>query len=259
MYYRCQDRFDLDLIFDMYDDNNVNTKKYGVCLISGKELLIYSIEVSSAHSYNVNLLTTDKIRLVNKHKKGGQSSARFGRIADSIRDNEAEETAHTIVSTLMYDNHTKCHITKLIIGGFGPMKDDVVQTQHFQQHLSSYLHKIITIPSSSMNGEGAKSILLPLLEEINYSSIKHIDNIIDDTIRINPDLLVFSREECMPLLMDNILKHVYISNDFSSDLPPLTTKQKECVTITKSNKVKSMGGWVGVRLYAIENEIEIEI
>ena len=42
MYYRCDTKFHLDTILDMFDDDNT----YGLCLISGEDLLIYLVSIS---------------------------------------------------------------------------------------------------------------------------------------------------------------------------------------------------------------------
>lgn len=124
----------------MFDDDNV----LGVCLISGKDLFIYRVTISGSHIDSTLVKKLD-IMLVNKHNKGGQSSARFGRIADIIRNKYVTITAETIVPTFMYDNNTKCNVSKIILAGPGDMKREVANEQLFEQFLSKYLYKIINI------------------------------------------------------------------------------------------------------------------
>lgn len=250
-YYRCQDRFEIDNIIDMYDEGI----QYGVCLISGKELLIYIITVNPlAVNYldatmdcNIKLIKKSEIRLKNKHKKGGQSSARFGRIADAIRDNEVEEAANDIVEAMMYDNHTKCKIVKLIVGGFGPMKDDIVVTQIFKQYMTKYLFKIVT--TNEINSNSAKNILLQLLEEISHNDIIKIDREIDELLQTKIDLLAFSEIECIPLLEEQRLKKLYVSDTIPALDHIIELDHKKIIIITKSDRVRMMGGCIGVKLY----------
>ena len=239
----------------MYDENVI----YGVCLISGKELLVYTVGVNPlSASYlepemdcDVKLVKKSAIRLKNKHKKGGQSSVRFGRIADAIRDNEVEEAACDVVEALMYDNHTKCRVKKLIVGGFGPMKDDMVTTSHFKQHLGKYLYKVVT--TDDMSGKGACSNFVPLLREMEMQDDAQVDEEIRELLQCNADLLAFGKIECEPLLTDKKLKKLYVCSD---EGVAMNLGGGGCVIITGSNLVKSMGKWVGVRLYVEDLMIE---
>jgi len=75
-YYRCDKRFHLDEILDMYSDSYVN---YGIVLISGNAYRCYLLCVGTSHR-EFKLLNSDTIHLQKTKKKGGQSAPRFERI-----------------------------------------------------------------------------------------------------------------------------------------------------------------------------------
>jgi peptide subunit release factor 1 (eRF1) len=261
MYYRCQDKFELDSIIDMYDDGI----QYGVCLISGDELNIYILNVNpNSQDYlddkmdcDIKLLKSTSVNRPNSHNKGGQSAPRFGRINKSIIKKCADEFASDIVSTYMYDNHTKCLITKLIVAGNGEMKNDVCQTPIFRQHMDKYLFRIITI--NDMESVSIKNILLSLLNDIDKNDISKIDKDIDNLMQTNIDYLVFSENECLPLLECNKLKKLYVNIDMVND-DDVKDKlniysKKNNIIFAKSDKLRMYGGWIGIRLY-LEMEIQ---
>lgn len=77
-YYNCGAKFITDIFESYYDDYNGT-----VIFIDGKECFIYKFNNSIG---NFEIFNHFDSRITNKHNKGGQSSVRFGRIADNICD-----------------------------------------------------------------------------------------------------------------------------------------------------------------------------
>ncbi len=76
--YNCGAKFVTD-IFDSYYDEYNGT----IIFVNGEECIIYKFNGCTG---NFEIHNRFASRITNKHNKGGQSSVRFGRIADNIRD-----------------------------------------------------------------------------------------------------------------------------------------------------------------------------
>lgn len=249
--YKCDKKFHLGTILDMYDDENT----IGVCLISGKELFIYKSTISGTH-VTCDLLKNIDIRLTNKHNKGGSSSARFGRIADIIRDKYVDIITETIIATLLYDNNTKCLISKLIIAGNGEMKHNVIATHDFQQNMAKYLYKVIN--TTDFDENTAYNIIKQLMFDIVADDTKSIEIEINQLVEQNSDLLGFGKNESRRLLdTKNVIKLFVNKSSLSSiekdNLLMLRENLAIEILFTESHLLKLYGDWLLVKKYN-ENE-----
>ncbi len=245
-YYRCDNKFHLDSVLEMFEDG----QKIGVCLISGKELLIYVLTLSGSH-VDYNLIKRVDIVLANKHNKGGQSSNRFGRIVQIVRNNYVDIAVQNIIETYMYDNNTKCSITKLVLAGPGVMKNDVANTDEFKQYMSKYLHKII--PTNNFNDGTIYELSSDIISEIKQNDVKSIDSEINNLIQIDYDTLAFGQTECMELIDTKNIKKLFVNKtELTSELKD--TLFVEMVgsfemIITESTTLKTYGNWIGIKKY----------
>ena len=189
--------------------------------------------------------------LTNKHNKGGQSSVRFGRIADIIRDKYVTIIAKTIVSTFMYDNNTKCNISKIILAGSGDMKHEVANDQLFKQFLSKYLYKVIN--ANNFDGAIALSIVSNIIDDIQADDIKKIDDEINDLVQNNNEMLSYGEEMSLHLIETekNIKKLFVYKSLLSQDMKDKLLQYKEIlkmdIILTESAVLKMYGGWIGVK------------
>lgn len=250
MYYRCDVKFHIDNILEMYEEEIT----YGLCLISGDVLEIYNVLMSGS-SIDLKCIYKKDIRLMNKHNKGGQSSVRFGRLADQNRDDNANMIAELIVGSFMYDNHTKCKIKQLIIGGPSIMKYDVCNTSIFKQHLSKYLFKIIN--TNGILKTTANEVIRSVIDEIKLEDIKCIDEKISLLVSTNHEMLLFGQDECLTHVAINNIVTIYVNKYvLTDDIKSLVDLAKNDygveIIITESSVLKSFGDWIGIKKYMSE-------
>jgi peptide subunit release factor 1 (eRF1) len=239
----------------MYEDDKLcNT--YGICLVSGKELMIYLICVGKSH-IDCKLIKSLDIRLINKHNKGGSSSARMGRIADNVRIDAVKKISSMIVETYMHDNHTKCKIGKLIMAGPSIMKRDVIDTEIFQKYMNKILFK--TINTNDFDSSSAQIIIESILPEMQADDIKIMDEEINNLVLYESENLAFGQFECIEILKENNISKLYV-NDIDDDTKEyLLNYQKEKdikIIFTESQILKLYAGWIGIKKYeSCKNEI----
>jgi peptide chain release factor subunit 1 len=249
-YYRCSDKFNLDDILGMYDDES----NIGVCLISGDKIIVNIVKIINNELY-VEQLNKKNIMRIKKHKKGGQSAQRFGRIADSDKEKCVKKFSETIVENYMYDNHTKCKIDKLILAGPGEMKNFVSKNNHFDQHMNKILFKITnTREFDDDTVNMVKQLVKIMLNDMISSDTKGIDNKITNMIEINSDILSFGEHECKNDIELNNIKSIYVNkNNISEDdrnmLEIFREKHNISLFFTESNLIKMYGNWIGIKRF----------
>ncbi len=244
-YYRCDNKFHLDEVLDMFEEDE--NKNIGICLVSGKELLVYLVKMNNY--IDIILLKKMDVHLINKHGRGGQSQMRYCRIADSNRSKYAEDIASTIVNSYLINNHTKCIINKLVIAGPSYMKNDVIDTDIFQKYMKSYLFKIVN--TNDFDNTTAHILAESLIDEIKITDIKEIENEINNLVTYESDMLAFGKTECLEIIINNNISTIFINKTIIDDDINELIKDKEYVIITESSVLNLYGGCVGKKKYKL--------
>lgn len=248
--YRCDNKFHLDHILEMYESE----QKIGICLISGKEVFIYVLSISGSH-IDYKLVKKADIFLANKHNKGGQSSNRFGRIVQIVRNNYVDIIADHIANTYMIKNNTQCMVSHIILAGNGQMKTDVAKSQIFEQYLSKYLYKIISI--DSFDEKTIYEISQPIISDLKILDCKNTDAELNNLIEHDYDNLSFGKSECIELIKTNNVKKLFIEkseysnpeNQIEKLLCEILNNTKTDIVIVDSHTLKIYGNWIGVKYY----------
>lgn len=250
MYYRCNVKFCLDSIIDMFDDED----NYGLCLISGEELFVYIASVSGQR-IDIKMVDKENIELETRTRRGGSSSGRYGRINDKAKKFNKTEFTEIIVKSYMTENHTKCKIKKLIMAGPTDMKKEISETPLFQQHLQKYLFKFVN--TNGIHQTTAHDVMEQILLEIKYADVKEVDEEIGKLIENEYDSVTIGEIECEEYILKANIKKLYvcksqISND--QDICMMLDKAKLeikglTIIFSESSTLKTYGGWVGVKKY----------
>lgn len=220
----------------MFDENNMSV---GIILVNGNECIISKINQNNTYT-DIKIITKVNINLVNKHNKGGQSSVRFGRIADNIRNKYVNIVSNKIIESYMTDNNTKCIVDKIIIAGSGEFKNDIIMTPIFKQYLSTILFDVITCEDVTENN--IINIYAMKKDEIYGVNDKEIDTKLTQLIETNYDMLVFGKTECFEMIDMNMLDTLYTNEDYKNNIINTIIK---CDT----NMIQTYGGWIGIKRY----------
>jgi peptide chain release factor subunit 1 len=220
----------------MFDENNISV---GIVLVNGNDCIIAKVNQNNSY-IDVRIINKVNINLVNKHNKGGQSSVRFGRIADNIRNKYVNIVSTKIVESYMIDNNTKCIVDKIIIAGSGEFKNDVIATSIFKQYFSDILFDVLTC--EDITEGNIINIYTMKKDEIFGVNNKEIDNKLTELIETNYDMLVFGKTACMDMININMLDTLYTMDDYKNNI---INKIIKCDT----NIIQIYGGWIGIKRY----------
>lgn len=236
----------------MYEDD----ENYGLCLITGENILIYIVNCFG-NNFDIKLINHDTIELQTRTRRGGSSSARYGRINDKAKNYNKTFFCEMIINAYMTDNHTKCKIKKLILAGPTDMKKEISETSLFHQHLKKYLFKIIN--TNNIHQTTPELVMLNILNEIKYTDVKEVDLEINELIQKQYDMLAIGENECKELLLENNITKLFVlksfvhdsNNEFKDYLEELKTKIQ--IILTESSTLKTYGNWIGIKKYNLVN------
>ena len=251
MYYRCDTKFHLDTILDMFDDDD----NYGLCLISGEDLFIYLATIRG-DQVSLKVLDKEKIELQTRTRRGGSSSARYGRVNDKAKNYNKTEFTEMIVESYMMENHTKCKIKKLILAGPTDMKKEISETPLFQQHLQKYLFKIVN--TNGIHQTTGYEVMNNVLDEIKYADVRQVDKELEHLIQYNYDTLLIGKNECNEYVQNNNITKLFVvrslvkgNKDLVDEIDRL--KMTIPVILTESEVLKTYGGWIGIKKYQVDD------
>lgn len=242
-FYVCDKRFHLDSILEMYKEEHVN----GIVFVDGESYSFYIVFKSGDHMESKKILSDD-VDLAKRHRKGGQSSVRFSRLADISENNYITKLSELIIQTYMSNNNTKYLIERLIIAGPSKKKFLLAENAVIQQYFSTKLELITT---NVLNDQTIFKIInqsKSIFDTQRIGQETKITEEIQNLIVTNPDILVFGQNEINEGYQNHELQKVII-NDSNTDLE---LKENDICQIIKltSDKLKELGfEYVGIKWY----------
>lgn len=248
MYYRCSKRFVLDQIVDMFSVEI----RYGIVLIAGNGYMFYDLVKTGTH-VEINLLKDKSVKLQNKHKKGGSSAGRYGRIRDGNELQYIKKVSERMIDTFM-TNRIRLNVKALIIAGPAEKKRKVVELSETQQLLGKHIIKIVDTAEIGENvvWEVYEKCLNELAVDEEKDALKLI-NQIKDTMLEFPEQLAFGLSEITDGLKLCTLEKILISSDLCQDTKNTIYELNtyNCLIIESNpNNFKSIGiDMIGIKWY----------
>lgn len=141
-WYRCDKRFHLDNILEMYNEE-VN---FGILLVSGSTSVCYKIVKTGKH-IDGSAVSDISTRLQKRQRKGGQSALRYSRIRAEKENVYINKIVDMAITHYMSEDKTECHIVGLVIAGPASLKIKVSKHRLIRSYLGDKILKIVNIPT----------------------------------------------------------------------------------------------------------------
>lgn len=239
--YKCDNKFDLDYLYDLYDDDSNDSNDIGIVLVSGKKSLFYIIETQNSYQ-NIKLIYNSDEFLLKGHKKGGQSQHRFERIVKNHYNNFINDLSKRIIKTYMTNNNTKYIINKLYICSPSNLKNEIYENKYIQL----YFENILNVDNLITINEIYDNSIYEVLKNINYNNLTINNNIdINNIIIRNPDKFIFGEEEIISDI--NIINKIYCSKDILNKYKTILNNKD--VIIIDNYVINGYGGIIGEKYY----------
>lgn len=225
-FYRCDSKFYLDEILEMYDDHETD----GVVYTDGKTCSYYELT-----NNDLKKIDTSSIHLQGQFKAGGQSQNRLRRNREITRDfyigNIAEKTVE-----VFYDKRKNCSkVRNLVFCGPAHFKTEVAEHREIKRFFDqSYTH-ILNM------GILDYDILLEAVNNFDNPEEKETIGIIRDMIGTADDKLVFG-DDILKLLSECQLATVYVHTSKIKEFRDLELSYEPTIIELSSNMTIGYGG-----------------
>ncbi|KAF7456710.1 putative eukaryotic peptide chain release factor [Cryptosporidium felis] len=139
--YLCDNKFHVDALKELLETDD----KFGFIIVDGNGALYGVVQGSSRE-----VLLRFNVDLPKKHGRGGQSALRFARLRMEKRHNYLRKVAET--ATSMFITNDQVNVAALILAGSADFKNELAQSDIFDQRLASKILKIVDVSYGGDNG-----------------------------------------------------------------------------------------------------------
>ncbi|KAI4197705.1 MAG: hypothetical protein LQ350_005774 [Teloschistes chrysophthalmus] len=157
--YLCDNKFHTEALSELLESD----QKFGFIIMDGNGALFGTLSGNTrdvVHKFSVDL--------PKKHGRGGQSALRFARLREEKRHNYVRKVAELAVQN--YITNDKVNVAGLILAGSADFKNDLNQSDMFDNRLQS---KVIKVVDVSYGGENGFNQAIELASE-TLSNVKFI-------------------------------------------------------------------------------------
>ena len=201
--YRCDNKFHLDTLDYLFDDED----SYGFIIMDGHGCLFAKIT-----GQNKEILTEIHVDLPNKHRRGGQSSARFGRIRIEKRHNYLAKVTDLVASLFITDNAP--NVAGLIIGGSSEFKKQLAEDDRFDQRLRPIILSIVDIQYGGERGlYSAIKLTSDMLKNTKFVKEQEILTNFFDELSKDSGMVCYGFNDVMYALKSGVVDKLVIYED----------------------------------------------
>lgn len=235
-FYRCDARFHLDEILDMYKNNNPDI--YGVVYTDGNHCTWYNLI-----DKNLCKIYTKEVILQNQFSSGGQSQNRLMRRRDIQREHNLTVLAEKTVEYYYNKETSQPKVLNVIICGPAEFKQELADHKLVRQFFGSKI-RIVT-----MSGVMDYNLLMNHIHQMadhdprEHEKVRRIQYMIDTA---DPKL-VFGRDIDESLELCEI-ETLYVHKDSAFWDKPKPLYRLEIIKMS-SKMINDFGGMIGVKFY----------
>ena len=157
--YLCDNKFHTEALSELLESD----QKFGFIIMDGNGALFGTLSGNTrdvVHKFSVDL--------PKKHGRGGQSALRFARLREEKRHNYVRKVAELAVQNFITND--KVNVAGLILAGSADFKNDLNQSDMFDNRLQT---KVIKVVDVSYGGENGFNQAIELASE-TLSNVKFI-------------------------------------------------------------------------------------
>ena len=177
--YLCDNKFHTEALSELLESD----QKFGFIIMDGNGALFGTLSGNTrdvVHKFSVDL--------PKKHGRGGQSALRFARLREEKRHNYVRKVAELAVQNFITAD--KVNVAGIILAGSADFKNDLNQSDMFDQRLQSKVIKVVDVSYGGENGfNQAIELAAETLSNVKFIQekkliSKYFDEISQDTGKV---------------------------------------------------------------------------
>eukprot|EP01006_Ploeotia_vitrea_P030297 TRINITY_DN62754_c0_g1_i1.p2 TRINITY_DN62754_c0_g1~~TRINITY_DN62754_c0_g1_i1.p2 ORF type:complete len:459 (+),score=99.68 TRINITY_DN62754_c0_g1_i1:55-1431(+) len=186
MYY-CDNKFHTEPLQEMLDSYD----KFGFIVMDGNGSLFGTVSGNSRE-----VIHKFTVELPKKHGRGGQSALRFARLRLEKRHNYLRKVAE--LATQFFISTDRPNVTGLVLAGSADFKNDLAQSDMFDQRLVPIIMKVVDVAYGGENGfNQAVELASDALSGVRYVQEKKLLNKYFDEISKDTNCYCYGRDDTL--------------------------------------------------------------
>lgn len=232
-FYRCDSKFYLDDILEMYDDHVTD----GVVYTDGKICGFYELT-----NQDLKKIDTCSLHLQGQFKAGGQSQNRLRRNREITRDHYLGKVAEQTVEIFYDKKQNRPKVQNLIFCGPAEFKIEASNKKLIRKFFDNQLVHIVNMAYLDYQ------ILIDTVNGFDDPFEKETLELIREMIACANDKLVFG-DEIVKSLNACQLETIYVHRDSMSDFKKIKLNYEPTIQEMTSEMINEYGGMIGIKWY----------
>ncbi|KAI6914938.1 peptide chain release factor eRF/aRF subunit 1 [Hortaea werneckii] len=188
--YLCDNKFHTEALSELLEAD----QKYGFIIMDGNGALFGTLAGNTRE-----VLQKFSVDLPKKHGRGGQSALRFARLREEKRHNYVRKVAELAVQN--YITADKINVAGLVLAGSADFKNDLNQSDLFDQRLQAKVIKIVDVSYGGENGfNQAIELASETLSNVKFVQEKKLINKYFDEISTDTGKVCYGIDDTMRAL-----------------------------------------------------------
>ena len=188
--YLCDNKFHTEALSELLESD----QKFGFIIMDGNGALFGTLSGNTrdvVHKFSVDL--------PKKHGRGGQSALRFARLREEKRHNYVRKVAELAVQN--YITADKVNVAGLILAGSADFKNDLNQSDMFDNRLQSKVIKVVDVSYGGENGfNQAIELAAETLSNVKFIQEKKLIGKYFDEISLDSGKVCYGVEDTLKAL-----------------------------------------------------------
>lgn len=188
--YLCDNKFHTEALSELLESD----QKFGFIIMDGNGALFGTLSGNTrdvVHKFSVDL--------PKKHGRGGQSALRFARLREEKRHNYVRKVAELAVQNFITSD--KVNVAGLILAGSADFKNDLNQSDLFDNRLQSKVIKVVDVSYGGENGfNQAIELSSETLSNVKFIQEKKLINKYFDEISQDSGKVCYGVEDTLKAL-----------------------------------------------------------
>jgi len=188
--YLCDNKFHTEALSELLESD----QKFGFIIMDGNGALFGTLSGNTrdvVHKFSVDL--------PKKHGRGGQSALRFARLREEKRHNYVRKVAELAVQN--YITADKVNVAGLVLAGSADFKNDLNQSDMFDNRLQSKVIKIVDVSYGGENGfNQAIDLASETLSNVKFIQEKRLINKYFEEINVDSGKVCYGIDDTLKAL-----------------------------------------------------------
>ena len=188
--YLCDNKFHTEALSELLESD----QSFGFIIMDGNGALFGTLSGNTRdviHKFSVDL--------PKKHGRGGQSALRFARLREEKRHNYVRKVAELAVQNFITQD--KVNVAGLVLAGSADFKNDLNQSDMFDNRLQSKVIKVVDVSYGGENGfNQAIDLAAETLSNVKFIQEKRLINRYFDEINLDSGKVCYGIDDTLKAL-----------------------------------------------------------